>query len=629
MCGIAGFVGKGGINDLRAMGDQLIHRGPDGEGTFIDQTRRVFLLHRRLAILDIEGGNQPMWNEDRSVGVIFNGEIYNHLELRATLVAKGHVFHTDHSDTEVLIHGYEEWGADLPLRLNGMFAFAVYDAARKQLFFARDRFGKKPLYYSYRSGLFCFASELKGVLRHSGVKADISKRSLQKFFAYGFIPAPHSLYQNIYKLPGGHRMIYDLNSETVRVEKYWEFTIQPMDEIPRQPEVVWGEELVHLLSQAVKRRLMSDVPLGIFLSDGIDSSAILAFAAAQMPPEKIQTFSIGFHEPSFDESGYARAVAKHFGTDHHEELLSMDRARGLVSHVLGRLDEPLGDPSIIPTYQLCEFSRKYITVALSGDGGDELFAGYDPFKALRLANWYSKLVPAWMKGGVRALAELLPVSEKNMGLDFKIKRGLRGASYPPQLWNPVWLGPLDPDEVSDLFNEPVAVEDIYEEAIHAWETSSADNVVDKTLEFYTRLYLQDDILMKADRASMMASLEVRAPFLDNDVVEFARKIPHQFKYRDGQTKYILKKALQDIVPHEVLYRKKKGFGIPLTRWLRTWEEDDFNRTAPAYTDPAWVHARLSEHKAGKQDHRLFLWCWLALQYHAIPLPNEVFNSDCV
>jgi len=288
------------------------------------------------------------------------------------------------------------------------------------------------------------------------------------------------MYQNIYKLPGGHRMTYDLDTKKIKIEKYWDFTIQPFDEIPQQPEIVWGEELRYLLSQAVKRRLVSDVPLGIFLSGGIDSSAILAFAAEHIPAEKIQTFSIGFHERSFDESGYARDIANYFGTDHLEEILNMDKARELVPGVLGRLDEPLGDSSIIPTFQLCEFAKKHITVALSGDGGDELFAGYDPFKALRLANWYNNIVPAWIKGGVRSLADLLPVSEKNMGVDFKIKRGLRGASYPPSLWNPVWLGPLESGEINELFNEQIEIEGLYEEAIQAWELSPSDNIVDKS-----------------------------------------------------------------------------------------------------------------------------------------------------
>lgn len=617
MCGIAGFVGEGTGSDLIAMGNQLIHRGPDGEGVFIDPIRRVFLLHRRLAILDIDGGTQPMWNEDRSVGVIFNGEIYNHIELKKTLIAKGHVFLSHHSDTEVLIHGYEEWGIDLPLRLNGMFAFVIYDIFRKKIFIARDRFGKKPLYYSSQKGLFCFSSEIKSLLRHPKIQKNLDKLSIQKFFAYGFVPAPRSFHKDIFKLPGGHWLTYDLDDESLRIYQYWKFSIQAPDKVPANPEVVWGEELRQLLSQSVKRRLMSDVPLGLFLSGGVDSSAILAFTSKQLPPEQIQTFSIGFHESSFDESANAKIIANHYGTDHHEELLSIDIALKLVPYILSKLDEPIGDPSIVPTYQLCMFSKKFITVALSGDGGDELFAGYDPFKALRLANWYYKMVPSWIKIGVRSLAELLPVSERNMGFDFKVKRGLRGASFPPCLWNPVWLGPLEPDEVTDLFHEPIDIEDLYNEALLAWEKSSADNIFDKTLEFYTNFYLQDNILMKSDRASMMASLEVRSPFLDNDLVEFAQKIPHQYKFRNGQTKYLLKKSLQGVVPDEVLNRHKKGFGIPLTQWLRTWNDTDFKNTIIPYLDSEWVYQKFFEHKIGKHDHRLLLWCWLALQYHVV------------
>jgi asparagine synthase (glutamine-hydrolysing) len=610
-------VGGGTVADLRAMGAAIVHRGPDGEGVEVDQATGVHLLHRRLAIIDLAGGAQPMWDRDHSVGVIFNGEIYNHRELRAGLAARGHVFLTDHSDTEVLVHGYKEWGEDLPSKLNGMFAFAIHDRARGRLFFARDRMGKKPLYYCCTPGLFAFASELTALLRHPGVAGRVDRTSLRKLFAYGFIPSPRSLYEGIHRLPGGHQMTFELaRPGAVEVRKYWEFSIEPPAAIPSNPEALWGEELRHLLGQAVHRRLMSDVPLGIFLSGGIDSSAVLAYAADLMPKGKVETFSIGFREPSFDESGYARAVAAHFGSIHHEEILSIERARELVPEVLGRLDEPFGDASIVPTYQLCEFARRRVTVALGGDGGDEIFAGYDPFKALGVARWFNALVPAWMKGGVRRLADLLPVSDANMSLDFRIKRGLRGASLAPQFWNPAWLGPLDPAELAELFAEPVAVEEIYAEAIQVWESSRATHIVDKTLEFYTRLYLPDDILAKADRASMMVSLEVRSPFLDQDVVEFARFIPHEYKFRNGQTKYLLKEALRGVVPDEILNRPKKGFGIPLTRWLRSWNDDGFGRAAALVRNPGWVAATLGDHKAGKRDQRLALWCLLALEHHA-------------
>jgi asparagine synthase (glutamine-hydrolysing) len=617
MCGLAGFVGAGTVADLRAMGAAIVHRGPDGEGMHVDPSSGVHLLQRRLAIVDIAGGDQPMWNETGDVAVIFNGEIYNQLELRAALTAKGHIFRSDHSDTEVLVHGYEEWGEELPARLNGMFAFAILDTRGKQLFFARDRFGKKPLYYYARPGLFAFASELTALLRHPGVERRIDRRSLQKLFAYGFIPSPRSLYEGIHRLPAGHQMLFTLDRPgEVKVRKYWEFAIEPTSDIPANPEAAWGEELRHLLAQAVRRRLMSDVPLGVFLSGGIDSSAILAFATPEFAPGEVQTFSIGFREPTFDESANARAVAARFGSRHHERILDIERAKELVPQVLRRLDEPFGDPSIVPTFQLCEFARREIKVALGGDGGDELFAGYDPFKALAVARWYHALVPARLKGGIRRLAECLPVSDANMSFDFRIKRGLRGASYPSRLWNPVWLGPLEAREISDLFQEPVAVEELYEEAIHAWESTSAVHVVDKTLEFYTRLYLQDDILAKADRASMMVSLEVRSPFLDQDVADFARRIPHEYKYRHGQTKYLLKAALRGVLPDEVLDRPKKGFGIPLTRWLRTWDDAGFARAGALVGNPSWTASTLAEHKEGKRDQRLALWCLLALEHHA-------------
>lgn len=616
MCGIAGFVGPGNKQDLQAMGAALRHRGPDGEGVFIAAHEGVHLIHRRLAIVDIAGGDQPMWNEDGSVGVIFNGEIYNHLELRRELISAGHTFRSDHSDTEVLVHGYEEWGSGLAVRLNGMFAFAIYDANRQCIFLARDRLGKKPLYYACSAGLFCFASELSALLVHPAMRPRIAPHSVQKLFAYGFIPGDSSLYEGVRRLPGGHHMTFDLQTPgKVTMDRYWAFQIEEPDRIPHNAERQWIEELRHLLSRAVQRRLMSDVPLGIFLSGGIDSTCVLAFAAQHLPKEQIHTFSIGFHEASFDESTYARAIAAHFGSTHHEEILDLDLARRLVPTVLGKLDEPFADPSIIPTHLLCAFARHDITVALGGDGGDEVFAGYDPFKALAVAGWFHRLCPAWAKTAIRGVADLLPVSSANMSWDFKIKRGLRGACFPPELWNPVWLGPLEPDEVAELFEEPLSTEQLYEEAIASWRTSPSRNVVDRTLEFYTNFYLQGDILPKADRASMMSSLEVRSPLLDYDVIEFARKLPHEYKFRGGDTKYLLKRALRGLIPDSVLDRKKKGFGIPLTSWLRQWPAEDFRTDRWQFMKPAWVSSRLREHQSGRRDHRLLLWTVLALNKH--------------
>ena len=368
-----------------------------------------------------------------------------------------------------------------------------------------------------------------------------------------------------------------------------------------------------MLKNAARRRLMSDVPLGIFLSGGIDSSSVAACLTQIIDSEKLKTFSIGFKEESFDESRFAQSVANLLGTGHMLTILSMEQGRDLLSEITSKLDEPMGDSSLLPTYLLCRETRKHVTVALGGDGGDELFAGYDSFRALRMAEFYSLLVPRPVHRGIRMAISLLPVSHRNMSLDFKIKRTLRGLSYPKKLWNSVWLGPLEPMEVRELFQEPISIEDVYSEAIEHWETSSQDNLVDQTLRFYTKLYLQDDILVKVDRASMMNSLEVRAPYLDIELVDFVRRIPHTWKYRRGQTKYILKKALEPVLPRSVLYRPKKGFGAPISSWFKMGMLTiDFGKSVQEIEIPV-VRQKLLEHQQNKADHRPFLWnYWLLI-----------------
>ena len=613
MCGIAGFVGRGDRADLFAMMAALRHRGPDGDGFHIDDEGvPVFLGHRRLAIIDIEGGHQPMWNEDKRVAVIFNGEIYNHAELRAELAARGHVFRSDHSDTEVLVHGYEEWGASLPERLNGMFAFAIYDTVRRRLFLARDRFGEKPLYYVHRPGLFAFASELTAIVCHSAFQARPSLVALQKLFAYGYLPAPHALYEGSHKLPGGHHLTLDLADNSIEIAAYWRFRIEADDSLDDAAEPALVEELEHLLSQAVRRRLISDVPLGIFLSGGIDSSTALAMAAQHRPAASIKTFTIGFTERSFDESPYARQVADAIGSAHRESCLDLELARDLIPSVLRRLDEPLGDASILPTYLLSEFTRQHVTVALSGDGGDELLAGYDPFKALAPARLYAAAMPRALHRGMRRLADLLPISTRNMSMDFKLRRALAGLSYPAAGWNPVWMGPIEPQQISELLDIPVRFEELYEEAITLWDQSNSKDYIDRTLEFFTTFYLQDDILTKVDRASMMVSLESRAIFLDNDLVEFCRRLPNRFKFRNGQGKYLLKKVMARHLPPAILARRKKGFGIPLAKWLRSLAPH--GRAPMQGVNGPVVERWWQEHRSARADHRLVLFTSLSLQY---------------
>lgn len=599
MCGIAGFVGAGDGAALRRMTDRLAHRGPDAEGFIEKPDAGVFLGHRRLSIIDLAGGAQPMFTADGLTAIVFNGEIYNHAGLRRELQAKGHAFATDHSDTEVLLYAWREWGPAMLDRLNGMWAFAILDAPTRSLFLARDRFGKKPLYWFHRQGTFGFASELTALLEHPLAPRNESEIARVKFLAHALIPAPHTAIDGIYKLPAGHQLTLELDGSTPVIQRWWRYKLEP-DASPKS-ESALVDELLEILTRATNRRLVADVPLGVFLSGGLDSSTITALSVRSLPGRSLQTFTIGFREPSFDESPFAAQVAELLKTNHHTDTLSLDGALAALPQILDRLDEPQGDSSLLPTWLLCRFARTKVTVALSGDGGDELFAGYDPFRALRLASLYEKTVPRPIHAALRLLAARLPVSHKNISLDFKIKRTLRGLDHPARLWNPVWLGALEPSDLSRLTQSRFSIEEIYSEAIESWESCAANDPVDRTLQFYTEIYLQDGILAKADRASMMNSLEVRSPFLDIEVADFARRLPHHFKLRGKTTKYLLKRAAEKLLPAEIVHRKKKGFGTPVGAWLRT------GRIAPE-PKTALLREHLDSHLAGRSDERLHLWC---------------------
>lgn len=609
MCGICGFAGQGGDADLAAMNASLARRGPDGQGVFSHPARRLYLGHRRLAIIDLEGGAQPMSTADGELVVVFNGEIYNHLELRRELEDLGHVFATDHSDTEVLLHGYRQWGRDLSARLNGMWAFALFDRGAGQLLLSRDRFGKKPLFYLARPDLFAFGSELTALSAHSAARLTVSTASLRKYFAYGFIPAPRTLYAEARKLPGGHDLTLDLSDLSARVRRYWSYCIEPEPAPGRDPEGHYAARLRETLQAATARRLMSDVPLGVFLSGGVDSTSVAWFASRLAPDTR--TFSIGFDAPAFDESAMARAAAAWCGARHHETVLTLSEALAILPEMAARLDEPMGDSSLAPTYLLCRETRKFVTVALGGDGADELFAGYDPFRAIRAAFWYDRVCPKPVHRAARLLAARLPASHGYMAATFKVNRFLRGLSRERRLWNPVWLGPLCPDELAALFGSPADLDEVYEEAIECFEGCPSKDMVDKTLEFYTRLYLQDGILVKTDRAGMMHSLEVRAPYLDVEMADLARRIPHQWKFRRGVTKYVLKKALEPLLPRSIVHRQKKGFAMPVGRWLAEGALVPPRPLPGEPFDQGFIDRLTVEHRTGRADHRLFLWnLWL-------------------
>ncbi len=613
MCGIAGFVGDGTAADLARMQAALVHRGPDDEGVWIDRDNGVFLAHRRLKVIDPMGGAQPMWTADNSIGILYNGEVYNHGELREELERDGIRFASDHSDTEVILCGYQRWGDAVVDRLNGMWAFAIYDKGRRRLLLSRDRFGEKPIYYALRGSTFVFASELSGVLLHPSVSNEIDPLGVQKYFAYGFNPNPGTIYRDICKLPAGHNLIFDLERRTARTEAYWRFELNPIEPTGTNVERDLSEELLELLDRAVARRLIADVPLGVLLSGGIDSSAITA-AACEMRTG-VKTFSLGFDVPQFDESSAAARVAGLLDTDHHAQTAKLDTAQDVIPQILERLDEPMGDSSLIPTYMLCKMTREQVTVALSGDGGDELFAGYAPFKALRYSNWYARVVPRTLHRIIRKVVEQLPVRHGYMSLDFKLKRTLHALGYEHRLWNPLWLGPLRPDELNECFARRYDLDDIYSEAIAIWNRAPSGDLIEKTTQFYVNLYLQDGVLMKSDRASMMHSLEVRAPFLDIDLVKFAARLPNRFRLRGQTGKYLLRRALARRLPADILNRRKQGFAVPIGRWISEGILGDDADVAIGDQAPEFVRGALARHRGGKVDHRLFLWSQIVLRHH--------------
>lgn len=610
MCGIAGFVGHGDRDTLVRMASAMAHRGPDGEGFDIHVPSGVHLAHRRLAILDVAGGVQPMLSADGAVAIVFNGEIYNFRELRQELEALGARFQSDHSDTEVILQGYLIWGEAVCERLNGMWAFALHDRRRQTLFCSRDRFGKKPFFYHAAGHVFAFASELTALLQHPAVPSEQDPLALRKYFAYGYVPAPNTFYRQIKKLPGGHNLVVDLATGTHRVSRYWQYRSEPEDNTRPGIEQEWIAQFRQVLDAAVARRLVADVPVGAFLSGGVDSSTIAALAKDHVGTGRLKTFSIGFDEASFDESAHARAVADHIGVSHDVQVLSVQTALSIVPESLWRMDEPIADFSFLPTYLLCRHARQQVTVALGGDGADELLAGYDPFKALRYAAIYEKLAPRPVHRAISAIAARLPVSHSYMSFDFRLKRTLRGLDYPAPLRLPTWMAPLSNAELGELFEAPVDPEEIFSEAIALWDQCASADPVDRAIEFYLGLYMQDDILVKVDRASMLNSLEVRAPFLDIDVVDFLRRLPSRVKLRGTQTKWLLKQMAAPLLPAGITARRKQGFAMPTGAWLSNGQLPVNPSVGPNV--PFWERM-LDEHRRLQADHRLALQTHVALE----------------
>ncbi|MEK7650701.1 MAG: asparagine synthase (glutamine-hydrolyzing) [Patescibacteria group bacterium] len=616
MCGIAGFIGKGSLDDLESMRAAIEHRGPDDKGLYYRDG--VGLAHTRLSILDVsEKGKQPMWNQAMTVAIVFNGEVYNFRELREELsLSKSRQFTTG-TDTEVILALYEEYGEECFEKLNGMFAIALYDFRVNKLLLARDRFGKKPLYWGIFDGTFMFGSELKALLKHPSFRKEISLESLNKYLAYEYVPTPNSIFKDVYKLEPASCLSFQ-NGE-IKKKIFWRMSFV-------QQDVSLGEALKvldHKLEESVKRRLISDVPLGVFLSGGIDSSTV-AYYAQKNSKEKIKTFSIGFEDENFDESDYAKQVSDFLGTDHYSKILSAQDLLEMIPHIGAVIDEPLADASIIPTLFLSEFAKKHVSVALGGDGGDELFAGYPTFKAEKVAGLYS-LIPSFIRNKIISkIVSKLPVSYGYFGLRFKAKKFIDGFGSATEYRHQRWLGSFVREDREKLFKkevwEKLKDRNEYEEIDHYLGEVKNVSWSNKLIYLYLRTYLMDEVLVKVDRASMFHALEVRAPFLDFTFANYVNSLAYKYKSRMFTTKYILKKLMKDKLPENIIYRRKQGFSIPLAGWLRNELKDFCNEILSEQAikkaglfDFDYIQKLKEEHFSGQEDNRKLLWTLLIFQ----------------
>jgi asparagine synthase (glutamine-hydrolysing) len=612
MCGICGqmnFEASRPVSheQLARMNQAIFHRGPDEDGFY--EKAPVGLAMRRLSIIDLSTGRQPIRNEDGTVWVVYNGEIYNFPELRAELEAKGHTFITN-TDTEVIAHLYEERGDDFVQRLNGMFAIALWDEARRRLLLVRDRLGVKPLYYYADGERLVFGSELKAILE-ADVPREIDEDALAQYLALRYIPAPRTIFRGIHKLPPGHLLRAEAGG--VKVEAYWSL---PEDTLAAaRPEAELVEELRALLEDAVKIRLIADVPLGVFLSGGVDSSAVVAMMARA--PGVVRTFSIGFTEKSYDELEFARLVANRFGTL-HEELQVRPEPLEILPHLARMYDEPFADSSSIPVWYVSRMARRSVKVALGGDGGDELFGGYETYAAFAVARLYRSLPAVLTEGLIPAVVRKLPVSDAKISFDYKAKRFVQWARRPPEEAHYGWTVTFDSAERDALLAEGVGRgSDPLLLFVEAFRRFRGDDALARLMRLDTRIYMPDDILVKVDRMSMAHSLEVRTPLLDYRLVEWATRIPSRLKVRGLSKKRIFRNALRGVIPDRILDRKKAGFNVPMARWLRGELRDTLRDAlspgrvkAQGVFRSETVQRLLDDHEARRADYSRQLWSLL-------------------
>jgi asparagine synthase (glutamine-hydrolysing) len=607
MCGIAGFIGKGDFNTGIKMINEINYRGPDFSDVYFHND--ICLAHSRLSIIDVDArSNQPFFSQDKKHVIIFNGEIYNYKVLKNELLNTGKYQFLTESDTEVLLYSYIEYGFSFLKKIDGMFSFAIYDFIKQQLILARDRMGKKPLYYTQcKDRSFVFASELKAILKHPSVERKINIEAINQYLTFDYVPTPNSINSNVYKLEPAQYLVVQ-NSVIKEKSCYWEHNFETNHSIKIDNAI---SELDYHLDLAVRKRLVSDVPLGVFLSGGLDSSSI-AYYAQKNSTNVIKSFSIGFEDTSYDEQNYALQVAKFLNTDHNLEVLTPTKTLQLIDEIFPLMDEPFADASIIPTYFLSKFTKRHVTVALGGDGSDEILAGYPTFISDKFISFFNNLPKPYLNL-LLSVSEALPASDKNISFDFKLKQFLRGFQSGSNHIHQLWLGSFLPEEKERLFRNEIFHELNDKSGLSLIDNhfnKNINNRVNRLIYYYCQTYLLDDILVKIDRASMYNSLEVRAPFLDKGLVEFANSLPPHFKHNCLSGKYILKKLMKGKLPNDIIYRPKKGFGIPISNWIRnelkpviqetlTHEDDLFNHK--------FINKILSEHHSKKQNHRKLIW----------------------
>jgi len=612
--------------DVRRMCQAIIHRGPDDEGIYASGP--IGLGMRRLSIIDLSGGHQPIHNEDESVWIVYNGETYNFAELRRQLESRGHHFYT-HSDTEVIVHLYEEMGTDCVKKLRGMFAIALYDRRRNSLLLARDRLGKKPLHYALSDGRLFFGSEIKALLAVAPQLAEVNQEGLLQYFYFGYIPDPLTAFQRIRKLPPGCLLEYA--GGEIKIQQYWDVPAYGVASPPSEQECL--EELERRLAEAVRIRLISDVPLGALLSGGVDSSIVVALMA-RASAGRVKTFSIGFRSEQFNEAEHARLVAQQFATDHHELVVDPDVGETL--DFLSRMvEEPFGDSSMLPTYYVCRMARQHVTVALSGDGGDEMFAGYDRYSVEARRQRLDSL-PGWLGRLYRnQVHDLIPqrMYGRNLAWNASLAardRYLDAVSYLPALHRERGLFTPEFLEAADRLPAPLTQFRRY------YDDAPASDPLSRLLYLDTKTYLSADILAKVDRMSMATSLEVRVPMLDHEFVEFAASLPIEWKFRNGSQKYILKKLAERLgIPPQVLHRRKRGFQLPLVDWMRSELKEQFLRVLleprtlqRGYFRPDGVRAMVDEHLRGRRNRSGILWRMLILElWHRNFLESRSEPSD--